>query len=394
MLSVDRKALLAALETLKTITPKSGTLPVLSNVQLSAEGGALRLAATDLYRAAWLTLPGDGSGTWSRAVDLRTTLDRAKRFRNGHCSIGPEGTNELSLTEGPRAFKMRGMDPADMPPMPSEDKASPVVTLDDATLAAALDRVLYAVSTDETRPHLNSVRFEVTATRLRLVSTDGHRLALWDTAVEAAPSRFPLIEDGQRKGEITFLLALDGCTALRSMVAPKKGRASSPVSIATDGKTVFAKVRGVTLALRIVQAPFPPYAQVIPAHSERTVTCDRALLAEVVDAIGGCAPAHTGRIELTVDGKTLRVHTRDSQTESEANETIPVTVTGQGTLAKRGVQAAGTFTIGVNAVYLKSALAEMTGDTVAIGLSGHLDPIVIRPPEGGVTVVMPMRPEK
>jgi DNA polymerase-3 subunit beta len=373
MLSVDRKALLAALETLKTIAPKSGTMPVLSHVQLAAEGGALRLSATDLYRAAWVTIPGDGSGQWARAVDLRVALDRAKRFRNGHCTLAPDGANVLALTEGPRSFRVPGMDPTDCPPMPSETDAKPLATIGDAALCTALDRVLYAASSDQTRAHLNSVRFEVHPKSIRLVSTDGHRLSLLDVDVDTGLGH-----------SVEFLIALDGAEALRSLAAPKKGRKADPVVLTHDAKTVFARVRGVTLALRKVDAMFPPYTQVIPKASARTLTCDRALLAEVVTAIGACAPDATGGIRLSVEGAkggaSLRVHTSDMKA-GEATETMPVTLTG----------AKGPMTIGVNSVYLQEALAEMTEETVSIAMSGELDPIVIRGKEGGVVVVMPMR---
>jgi DNA polymerase-3 subunit beta len=385
MLSVDRKALLAALETLKTIAPKSGTMPVLSHVQLAAEGGALRLSATDLYRAAWVTIPGDGSGQWARAVDLRTTLDRAKRFRNGHCTLAPDGATVLALTEGPRSFRVPGMDPTDCPPMPSETDAKPLATIGDAALCTALDRVLYAASSDQTRAHLNSVRVEVHPKSIRLVSTDGHRLSLWDVDVDTGLGH-----------SVEFLIALDGAEALRSLAAPKKGRKADPVVLTHDAKTVFARVRGVTLALRKVDAMFPPYAQVIPASSSRTVTCDRALLAEVIAAIGACASERTGGVTLTVKGETLRVHTQDPDT-GEATETMPVTVTGPSHIgpehagSKRQPIGTGPFSIGVNSMYLKEALAEMTEETVSIAMSGELDPIVIRGKEGGVVVVMPMR---
>lgn len=369
MLSVDRKALLAALETLKTIAPKSGTMPVLSHVQLAADGGTLKLAATDLYRAAWVTIPGDGSGTWARAVDLRTALDRAKRFRNGHCDLSAEGATVLSLTEGPRSFRVPGMDPTDCPPMPSEADAKPLATLVDGALCAALDRVLYACSSDQTRAHINSVRVEVHPKSIRLVSTDGHRLALWDVDVDTHVTH-----------SVEFLIALDGAEALRTLCAPKKGRKVDPVVLTHDVKTVFARVRGVTLALHKVDAMFPPYKQVIPAHSERIVTVNRALLAEVVDAIGGCASDYTSGIKLDLVGDRLTVHAQDAD-KGEATEVVKVTCTG----------SAAPFKVGVNATYLKQALAECTGETVSLGLSGHLDPIVIRAEEGGVNVVMPMR---
>jgi DNA polymerase-3 subunit beta len=382
-MQVDRKALLAALETLKTITPKGSTIPALSHVQLAAEGGSLKLAATDLYRAAWVTIPGDGSGQWARSVDLRTALDRAKRFRNGHCELSAEGATVLSLTEGPRAFRVPGMDPEQCPPMPSEADAKALATVGDAALCAALDRVLYAVSRDQTREHLNSVRVEIHPKSIRLVSTDGHRLAMWDLDVD---THVP-----QGLSACHFLVSLDGCEALRALCAPKKGRKPDPVVLTHDVKTVFARVRGVTLALRKVDAQFPPYAQVIPASSERTVTCDRALLAEVIGAIGGCASDRTSGITLSLTGEgTLRVHAQDPD-KGEASETMAVTIAGPAhALGKRG-ENAGPFSIGVNATYLTDALAECTEKTVAIGFSTALDPIVIRPTEGGVIVVMPMR---
>lgn len=389
MLSVDRKALLAALETLKTVAPAKSGIPVLSNVSLASDGTSLKLSATDLYRSAWVTLPGDGHGTWSRAVDLRVALDRAKRFRNGHCTIGPasggaESLTALCLSEGPREFTVRGVDPSDTPPLPSDDKALPIVTIEASTLAACLDRVLYAVSPDMTRPHLNSVRFEVTRERLRLVATDGHRLALFDAKIEGAPAHPPACACCTEKGAEgpVFLLSLEAVTALRSLCGGKKGRSSETVALSKAGSHVFAKSRGVTLAFRQVEAGFPPYQQVIPASSVRTVTVARALLAEVIEAIGPCADKRMGAVVLTLVGDSLTVTGQDPDV-GKATEVLPVTRTGQ----------EGDFTIGVNYRYLADALSVVSDDTVAIELSSVLDPIVMRTSEGGVNVVMPVRPE-
>ena len=374
MLSVDRKALLAALETLKTVADPKSNIPALANVTMTAEGGAVRLSATDLYRSAWVTLPGEGSGAWSRSADLRTVLDRAKRFRNGHCDLTADGATVLCLTEGARHFAIRGIDPTDTPPLPTEEKSEGLFTLDDATLTQAIDRVIYAASSDETRSHLNAVLFEITRNNLRLVATDGHRLALWDTPVDGTSRTWGA------KEAVGILLSLDGVQALRAMVAPKKGRAPSPVVVTMAGSHVFAKVRGVTLALRKVEAQFPPYVQVIPATSTRTVTCDRALLAEVVAAIGACAPDRTGMVKLGLSNDRLTVSTEDPDAGT-ATETMPVTRSGQ----------AGDFKIGVNATFLTDALAKIADETVSLGFQDPLAPIVMRPKEGGIVVVMPMR---
>jgi DNA polymerase III sliding clamp (beta) subunit (PCNA family) len=191
---------------------------------------------------------------------------------------------------------------------------------------------------------------------------------------------------------VEFLIALDGAEALRALCVPKKGRkVVDPVVLTHDVKTVFARVRGVTLALHKVDAMFPPYKQVIPAHSERTVTVARALLAEVVDAIGACASDRTSGITLSLqDGETLCVHAHDPD-KGEASETMAVKVTGPLHAVGKHGENTGPFAIGINATYLTEALAECTSETVSLGLSGHLDPIVIRAEEGGVNVVMPMR---
>jgi DNA polymerase-3 subunit beta len=180
----------------------------------------------------------------------------------------------------------------------------------------------------------------------------------------------------------TFQIALDGATALRSLVGKKAGKAKGrdPVALSRGGSHVFAKARGVTLALRCVEAQFPPYSQVIPASSAQIVTCNRALLAEVVDAIGPCANARTGALTLSLSGTRLTVATH-AATEGEAREALDVTRKG----------SRSDFAIGVNFRYLKDALASIDEGEVTLSFSDALDPIVLRAKDGSVNVVMPFR---
>jgi len=136
----------------------------------------------------------------------------------------------------------------------------------------------------------------------------------------------------------------------------------------------------VSFAVRLVDAQFPPYSQVIPQHSDKVVRISRAPFAEALRAVSVAASERTGGIRLGLAKATLRI-TTESPESGEGFDELPIEYTGQ------------SMTIGFNARYFLDILGALDEDEVELGLGGELDPAVIKPigPRQFLAVVMPMR---
>jgi DNA polymerase-3 subunit beta len=393
MISLDRKQLMAALESVKAMAESKSTLPILSHVDVHAEGGVLRLACTDLHTGASVSVPYQGVGGFRLTADVRAMLDRCKRFTNGHAELGAtpapkradgsEGDPKLTLAEGSRVYELRGGPSDDFPPLPTRVGAWNLFTIAASDLASAMDRVLYAASSDETRPHINAVRLEVSCERLRLVTTDGHRLALHDAGITTGVR---WIEDSEAPS-LDFLVSIDSAEKIRALLTPSKvkGAGSALASLSTDGRNLFVEVRGVEIVARLVDAQFPRYTQVMPSTGSmaRHVTCDAAALLDALRAVECCTPKRTGGVRITMEASRVVLFAEDFETGT-ATETVPAGYfTPAGELEP--------FRYHLNLSYLREALQAGDSGKATIYTNGALDPMLVGCAPGTIAVVMPMR---
>lgn len=374
---VSKRDLLRVLNRCQGVADKKSTMPVLANVLLEAEGDRLRLAATDLYLAVSARIPGEVQKRGAIAVGARDLYERVRAMPDGQVALS---TNDGSLTTvralgTARRYTLHGIPADEFPALPQLDEGAQALEIPVDTLASMITATYFSISTDETRLALNSALFEWDADHLRMVTTDGHRLSKIE------------VTGGARTGGASMLIPLKGVLELRRLCDEAKAEATGEetpaLRLSQSGPSVFFQVGGLTLSVKLVDAQFPPYGQVIPASSAHHVQAPRALFADALRAVSLAASERTGGVKLSLSGGKMRI-------ESESPES------GEG-FDELAVEYSGPdLTIGFNARYFLDVLsAAADGDEVSLGMSGELDPAVIRPAgkEGTelLAVIMPMR---
>lgn len=380
-LTVAKKDLLKIVARMQGIAERKSTMPVLANVLLSSDGtNTLRLAATDLYLSLMGRIPADISKGGSVAVSAKDLFERVKMMPDGPVvlSVQSNATTTIKASGAARRYTLRGMPGEDFPPMPQPAEGSPTLVLDVAVLSELIARTHFSISTDETRAHLNSALFEWEGPVVRMVTTDGHRLAKAEVTVSG------------RQASETMLIPLKAITELRRLcdeilTEGASSGAKPELLIMRSGASAFFQGAGSTFSVKLVDAQFPPYAQVIPPSSEKVVRAPRLALAESLKAVSVAASDRTGGVKLSLSTGSMRI-TSESPESGDGFDEIPIEFTGP------------NMSIGFNAKYFLDVLSSISDDEVSIGLSGELDPAVIRP-AGATTssnreflaVVMPMR---
>src|SRR5262249_47100598 len=153
--------------------------------------------------------------------------------------------------------------------------------------------------------------------------------------------------------------------------------------ITQSGPNVFFTLAGMQFSVKLVDAQFPPYQQVIPAVTDRSARAPRLALADALRAVSLAASDRTGGVKLALAKGSLRI-TSASPESGNAFDEIPVDYPGP------------DLDIGFNSRYFLDVLSSIEDDEVVLGISGELDPAVIRPAtessqQSYVAVVMPMR---
>ncbi len=385
-LTVAKKDLLKIVARMQGVAERKSTMPVLANVLLAADGNnALRLAATDLYLSLIGRIPAEIAKGGSVAVSAKDLFERVKMMPEGPVVIASQdnATTTIKASGTARRYTLRGMPGEDFPPLPQPAEGSPTLALDVDVLAELIAKTHFSISTDETRAHLNSALFEWDGDVVRMVTTDGHRLSKVDVKVSG------------RQASATMLIPLKAIQELRRLcdemladggTSSADGERKKPELLITQsGASAFFQGAGTTFSVKLVDAQFPPYAQVIPQASEKVVRAPRSGLADALKAVSVAASERTGGVKLSLTKGSMRI-TSESPESGDGFDEIPVEYSGP------------NMSIGFNAKYFLDVLAAINDEEVAIGLSGELDPAVLRP-AGATTsserqflsVVMPMR---
>jgi DNA polymerase-3 subunit beta len=379
-LTVPKKDLLRLVSRMQGVAERKSTMPALSNVLLTVDGPTtLRVAATDLYLALVGRVPVDVKRGGSVAVPAKDLLERVRMMPDGPIQIASQdgAATTLKAAGTARRYTLRGMPGDDFPPLPAPAEGAPSLAIDVAVLQELVDKTYFSISADETRAHLNSALFEWDGDVTRMVTTDGHRLSKMEVKVSG------------RQASATMLIPLKAIQELRrlcddlageSKEGGAEGAAKPSLQIAQSGANAFFQGGGMTFAVRLVDAQFPPYAQVIPQQSEKKVRVHRAPLMDALKAVSVAASDRTGGVKVSLASGTMRLSTESPET-GEGFDEVPIEYGGP------------AMTIGFNARYFLDVLGALDEDEVELGLGGELDPAVVRPVGGRafLAVVMPMR---
>jgi DNA polymerase-3 subunit beta len=372
-LSISKKDLLRGLARTHAVADRKSSMPILSNVLLSADdNGALRFAATDLYLAVNASAEAKVKRGGSVAISARTLFDIVKNLPEGEVKLTVDKNYAVQLRSGKIKFRIPGMPGEDFPPLPSPGEAA-FAELEAGTLGQLIGLTQYSMSSDDTRPHLAGTLFEGDGKVVRMVTTDGHRLSKAE-----APS--PGIS------AFTMLVPQKGILELKRLIEDVRNDKARPpeervtVSVASVGGNAFFRGHDVQLSVKLADEQFPPYSKVIPQSHTRRVVAARELLVDSLRRISLVASDKSGGVRLILEPGKLEIVSENPDV-GEGSEELDVDFAGE------------KVAIGFNARYLLEALSALPDDEVALELGGELDPGVVRPATDNrfVGVIMPMR---
>jgi DNA polymerase-3 subunit beta len=362
--TVGKKELVQLLQRCVGVAAKKTTMPVLTNVLLSAEDGTLFASTTDLY------LSFVGSTTMHDGVDgdvavpAKGLLERAKNMPAGLVRVCSRGDSvEVSAVDGKRRFNLKSIAAEDFPEVPVVGDESIVFA------AATLDRLIsstkFAISQDETRAHINCAMLQVGGGVARVVATDGQRLCKTEVKIDDESS-------------VTALLPLRSVSELHKLLSDCEPDA--PVGVNVSGPVAFFSFDDFELSTKVVDAQFPPYESVIPEGDRSVVVAPKGRLVDSLKAVSVAANERTGAVRVSVKPGVLTIVSQ-SPDSGDGFDEVPVEYSGK------------SFEVGFNAAYLLDAIGAVIGDSVRLDMGGELDPtkITSTQAEDYLAVVMPMR---
>ncbi len=359
--SVAKDKLLEGLQTVQNVVSTRTTLPILSNVLIRAENGALHFTTNDLDVGMSCSVEAKIEKPGGTTIPARRLAGIAKELPASEVSVEVDGKNAASISCGPSFFKMLCLPEDEFPALPKLDKAKAFV-LQQRVLKDALRKTSYGISTDETRYVLNGILFSFKENKLTLVATDGRRLALVDIE-----SEFP------RSNEVDVVIPAKCITELQRLLGDE-----GDVKLAVGENHVSFEAGGKLLVSKLIEGNYPNYRQVIPAESRERITIERELFLNAVRRVSLLSSDKSNSVKLIFTKNNLEI-TANTPDIGEAHESLAISYKSK------------DFSVAFNPGFLQDPLRALTEDEIFLEVSDEMSPGVIKIGTPFLYVLMPMR---
>ncbi len=360
---LKRAAFLSELIPMQGVVERRTTIPVLSHILLRAEGERLALAATDLDVSLTSWCEAEVSTPGGVAVQAKKFVEIIRSLVDDEVALRLEDENRLVIEAARSTFKINGLSPDDFPTLPKvpEDGGHKVSF---AQIKSMISRVLFAVSTEESRFQLNGALLKMKDEGIELVATDGHRLALVENS-------------------------LDGGGAEEGVLVPRKAlqelqrfEGEGDIGLKRSEHHLSFQIGRRELICRILEGTFPDYERVIAKDNDKRISFDRQELAAAVQRVALLTGDRTRAVRLEFSEATLKISAANPDL-GEAQEEIGCDYSGD------------RFALGINPDYIGNFLAAVGTERVIFQLKDENSQCIGLPVDGDdqryLCVIMPMR---
>lgn len=370
--SIDKSALLSALQHVHSVVERRNTIPILSNVLVEAKEDGVYLTATDMDIAVIEKVGLDNSevmqlGTITTSAQMLYDIVR-KLPENIKVELLSEKNDRLGIKASSSSFALNCLPAEDFPSISQEDfKYS--FDIDSSDLIRLIDKTSFAMSLEETRYYLNGIYLhtlkEAENKKLRTVSTDGHRLSRVDMNMPEGANEAPGV-----------IIPRKTIMEIRKLLEDHTNK----INLSLSDTKIKLSFSNVILTSKLLDGTFPDYTRVIPEQNDKTITISNQLLSEAVDRVSTVSTDKTRAIKVNITKDNLVVSATNPD-KGSASESLAVKYDGE------------EVEIGFNSKYVLDVARQIKGNEIIIKLSDSVSPTLVydKDDKDVLFVLMPMR---
>ncbi len=362
--NISRTALFHQIQRCQNIVEKRNTNPILANILFDANHQSLKLTATDLQSTFSSTQDAEVLQPGALTVEAKKIFEIVRELNpESPVELKTDG-NFLSIVSGGVKFRL-ATKPADEFPSEPADETDLSIDIQASELVRMINSTSFAMSNDETRKYLTGSLFEVSAAHgIRIVTTDGHRMAL---------SEF----------------SLSGQTEETECIVPKKAvmeikrlaeGAEKDITLSLGKQQVRVEIDQQRFTSKVIDAKYPVYEDVIPQNNPYMAIVDKNQLDQALRRSMVVANDFTHDVKLSFSRNHLSIVAHNPEQE-QAEEDMAIDYDGL------------DIEVGFNAKYMRDVLSAVQSATVRIQLKDSLSPALLLEAdhERSRHVLMPMR---
>lgn len=370
---MGRDELLTGLQRVQGVVEKRNTMPILSNILIEAKQEGAEIVATDLEIGMRGLYKAQVQKAGGITLSARKLYEIIKELQVGEIEITSGDNNWTTIQAGKSQFKIVGLPSTDYPALPTIEREG-LIPLAGAGLLELIRKTLFAAGDNDARYILNGLLVTLITTEkkttLRLVGTDGHRLAVAEqdvgkTGVKGAPQEIKAIIPKKAAHEMRRLL--------------EEGGDGEPLIGFTKNLMIFRK-SGLLLTSRLMEGNYPNYQQVIPKESNRKAWVNRTDFESALRRVSVLSRDKANAVKVTFAPGQMTLFSSNPDF-GEATEEMAARYEGE------------ALSTGFNARYLLDVFAVMDGETISLQMDNPLSPCLIQESDspGFKCVVMPIK---
>lgn len=359
-----RDQLLGPLQSVSGIVEKRHTLPILSNVLIENKAGDLTLVATDIEIQITTKTKAETTDSVSVTVAAKKLQDILKSLPdNGDVSLD-QNDKRLQIRAGKSRFNLQTLEASDFPLISAPIDGSTKITVQQKGFRRLLSLVQYAMAQQDIRYYLNGLLLSLSGKDLRVIATDGHRLAFAMEGIEQEVERKDVILPRKTVLELSRQLS----------------DSEEPLEIEIGATQVLFRFGSTEIVSKLIEGKFPDYERVIPQSFTKSIVIDRQMLLSSLQRVAILTNDKFRAVRILLSDGSLKLVAKNSDQE-EAEVEVDVDYQGE------------ALDIGFNVSYLLDFLTNIGDEKVECRFTDAASSALMLIPgkDSFKYVVMPMR---
>lgn len=349
---VSSTALLKQLQQISGVINANTVLPILEDFLFEVDKNRLTVVATDLETVMKVELDVEARETGRVCIPAKILIDSLKNIPDQPLTFNIDKNFGVELTSDNGKYKVMGENPDNFPKEPAADDTSSF-TIPSSALVTAINKSLFAVSSDDLRPAMTGVFFEMTKDSIQFVATDAHRLVRYKRTDVSCPKNDSLI------------VPKKPLNLLKSALPDNEDE----LTISYNSNHLFVQHGTTQMSCRLIDARFPDYKVVIPVDNPYKLTVNKSDFQGALRRVSIFSNKSTNQVVLNISGSELQLAAQDIDFSFEGNERMKCQYNGE------------DLQIAFNAKFLIEMLNAADTDEVVIELSTPTKAGILKPSE-------------
>ncbi len=300
---VSSSSLLKHLQQISGVINSNTVLPILEDFLFEIENKKLTIVATDLETVMRVQMEVESKDNGRVCIPSKILMDSLKNLADQPLTINIDKNFAVEITSDNGKYKVMGENPDNFPKEPGADDTT-AFTMPSSALVTAINKTLFAVSSDDLRPAMTGVYFELTPDYIQFVATDAHRLVRYKRTDVKCP-----------KAE-SFIVPKKPLNLLKNALPDNLDE----LTITYNSNHLFVSHGTTQLICRLIDARFPDYKVVIPTDNPYKLVVNKNDFQGALRRVSVFSNKSTNQVALTISGSELQMAAQDVDFSFEGNE--------------------------------------------------------------------------